>query len=159
MDWSPSVWEGTGELVRPGASNHSGTPLSVHSNHAACKSSSRGCFQISFKIQRFLSIREPNRSLHFPRSVFRSVGTFTGIVLFQAGFQIFSKTGVETVWIVFGLENIHVIEHYVIFHFRFAISGRYFVFSPPSHEASAWHFSLSLCESEKWRRRESNPVP
>jgi len=54
-----------------------------------------------FKVKRFLGVGKRYGGFDPPGFVFRCVGTLPGIMGFEAGFQVFGETGVESFGVSF----------------------------------------------------------
>ena len=91
----------------------------VHRSKALfCEGSSRGCLQVTLKLNGTLAFGEGNGSFNPPRPEFDCMRNLAGVVCFQTVLQIFSETHIKMFRLQCALQDIDVEE----FHGHFPIS-------------------------------------
>ena len=74
------------------------------------KSYSWWCFEVFFKIKRWFFFIKSTIVNQFPRCKFAGMWRPTSIMIYYSLFQIFSKSSVYLIWLMYALNNVYV-EH------------------------------------------------
>ena len=78
-----------------------------------CKSAAGLCFQVSLEIKGFIFISKCKYRFEPPGTVFRGVGAFPIVVIFQSLIKFFCEASIKVNWDCFGLQDINIKEFHL----------------------------------------------